>query len=702
MAPARSLPVNTLRFWVVAVSAATALVTAAPIPALFQSVNAAGYSVTYASPPPFDTVNSPEFFTASRQGFDATGTATTISENLLLTGRMLQVYPNNASLTADEVALSDWIYSTDTIPSVTNNSTAASPKPVAIWAMRDRKVIGNSLRLEVVVDHRNAAGGETIACAEFTVTDGTTTLTQKVSASSVSGQTGDKNAVIVYRAVIDTTSLADESDITANCKLYPRLGDASSVNDSSAEAVIWRFSPRYFRKRLANPFYVYVSGTGNDGTGVVSTTAATARATPCATIIGAVLRLVAINSNVDYGVIRVMDDATHVFGTTGSPTKKQTHSELVIEADPLAATVPRIEYGASTSAQPNLESLTGTETWMTFRNVTVAKMGASTFARTVDNFIIRFENCTLDLTVNNSISSTPGTIKYMAEGLTVINGSSCNLLSIDTGGGPRWRLMRGVEMSSVGNLSTYAIIGCNLTLVSGAGLNVSTGQLYDGAIVAFNQFRNIRSTLLNLTSDVTGFVLSQNLFEVTNGSIDRSIRISSDSASNDTTHVILRHNTFMGFYSNGRNNIFYDDDANPANARTHTLFCCTGNLHCQINVKGGEFDSVVGRNGHRAYRNGVGCAGEFAQFRDADPGGSFAQKIPGWGAKIGTSTTVRQNPGWTDYEGPTASGVDGAGGGDYTLQPGAAAKAMVPVVALKYDLAGNPRSTTLASAGAYE
>lgn len=81
----------------------------------------------------------------SRQGYDATGAPVAISESVVTTKRVRQPFPNQASLTATMVALSDYVYSTDTISGVTNNSAETSPKPVANWSIIDRRVVGNSL-----------------------------------------------------------------------------------------------------------------------------------------------------------------------------------------------------------------------------------------------------------------------------------------------------------------------------------------------------------------------------------------------------------------------------------------------------------------------------------------------------------------------------------------------------------------------------
>ncbi len=79
-----------------------------------SAVNADGWSVTYPTPPAgFDPVAAPERLTVTRAGFDAAGAAVTVAEAVTLMARVRQPYPNQNSLTADRVALSDFIHAGD-------------------------------------------------------------------------------------------------------------------------------------------------------------------------------------------------------------------------------------------------------------------------------------------------------------------------------------------------------------------------------------------------------------------------------------------------------------------------------------------------------------------------------------------------------------------------------------------------------------
>jgi len=125
--------------------------TPPPAPdAVISAVAADGWQATWAS----GTPSVPATVDVTREGYDGTGTATTFTETLTLGTRVREPYPDQATLTADTVALADYIYSGDVIAGVTNNSTVVSPKPVANWATLDRKIIGDTLTAEVVVAER--------------------------------------------------------------------------------------------------------------------------------------------------------------------------------------------------------------------------------------------------------------------------------------------------------------------------------------------------------------------------------------------------------------------------------------------------------------------------------------------------------------------------------------------------------------------
>jgi hypothetical protein len=270
--------------------------------------------------------------TVVRAGFAPGGVPTSFSETLKLTRRVRLPYPNQAVLTADKVALSDFVYAGDSVAAAVNNSALASPKPIAKWAALDREVVGNGLAVELVAFHRDG-----IAHVEFRASDGVTTVTAGSSAPEVLGASYDRFAVIGYWASLDISAL-NAGLITVHARVYPRLGTAASVLDSADKADRRAFSARYYRKDVARavaPPMAYVSATGNDASGVVSTDWVAAVAAPCATVAGALNRLNAVAGALDGCLLRVMA-GTHTLASPAA-TRTQNIAGVRVTRDPAAA-----------------------------------------------------------------------------------------------------------------------------------------------------------------------------------------------------------------------------------------------------------------------------------------------------------------------------------------------------------------------------
>ena len=669
----------------------------APIPALFQSVNADGWSVTYASPPTFDPVNSPELFTVSRAGYDATGSVTTITENLICTQRVRQVYPNQASLTADRVALSDYIYSTDTIEGVTNNSTEVSPKPVANWARPDRTIVGNTLpaeALEVVAFHRNG-----VACVEWTISDGTNSVTVRSSAMVVSGASTDRNAVLVYRPAsdVDVSSLANPATLTVNTKVYPRIGGTASIRDSADSSVAREFSPRFHRRDTAARRVAYVRTAANGGdnaTGVVSTVDATASANPFATV------LAAINAHhtaggMDGAIIYIGNDGGTPFTLASTAaTRTQSHSPLTITREAsVARENARVAFGSGANFRPRMGA-----GLLRFEDVSIVRQGTFQFqGETSPNLVVIMQD--VDFNNNSHNASWLNASHDMIFGATMTGITATPLNAAGAAGVTEHRMLRGLNIAAAANTEGWLVLGCDLrsanTLTLPNGSRSSSGSIIHG-----NYFSGMATAARfwgpGNSLNVIGAAFVQNVVEYTSATATTAIAISADSATGSNEHIIFQHNSLAGFNDAGRSNLFYDEGST---ARTSKLMSVRGNVHVQINNKGDVFVLNGARVGNWPYLYGVGCDGEFSQFIDAGTG-SFAQAYPGGNASIGTSSSTRNDPLFVDSKAKSSGPTAGAGGGDYRLQSGSPAKARARRV-LPFDLDGNARSE-LASAGAYE
>lgn len=661
----------------------------------FTSVNPDGWSVAYPSPPTFDPVAAPETFAVTRQGFTATGTPTTYSDTLTLTKRVRQPYPNQAQLTPTTVAVSDYVYATDLIIGAANNSTEAAPQPIANWVMADRQMVGNSVALEIVAFHRNARNGEQVACVEFSATDGTTTVTQKVSTSVVSARPSDRNAVIVYRCDLDISTLANPAIITCNAKVYPWVGTAASIRDSAASSVAREFSPRTFTRntaKFAAPPFAYVSTSGNDTTGIVSTTAATAQATPFATVLGAIKGLKAATAvtggRIDGCQVR-LGSGSFVAGSllSGDVTGGiQDSAVLTITRDPnIAKSAAILTFGAA-ALRTRFPYLRIADCSI-LRTGTLAFQGeaAATLQLTLDD--VAFDNVNFNATILNAAALT-------LTGCDLKNAGSSPL----SAGANEVRMLRGLLNDSSVAIENWLVVGCRMVNGNhGTSLFANGTRSSNGAICAFNYLSGFRLAYGSLAETMAVAVV-QNVVEYYSATSNTGVGLSADSLLANISHAVVAHNTVAGFFNNGRSNQFYDE--NPTVPRTHRLVISKANIHVSLNNKGDLFLLDGTRIGNWPYAYGVGVAAELLQFDAASP--TFRQEFAGLGSIGGISTTTPLSPQFTTPAHTTTGPTAGAGGGTYTLAAGSPAKGLLLSSVLRYDLAGNPRPAGATSAGAYQ
>jgi hypothetical protein len=683
-------------------------------PALFASVNADGFSATYGSTPPtYDPDNSPVFFTVTRQGFNSTGGATTLTQNLIVTRRMQQIAPNHLTLSTNQVVLSDYVYQGETVLGATNNSAEVSPKPVAQHIRRDRRIVGNTMPrewLEVSAAHRDG-----IACVEWTISNGGGSVTVRSSSVMVSDFSGDKLKVLCYRpaADVDITGLTDDADVTVNVKVYPRYGVTASILDSSAQTNLWEFRNTLYRKnvaRFAAPFYAYVSPSG--GTGAVSTDAATARLAPFSSFGAAHEAVQVANGNVNYAVIRIMEGTNTWTSGNATPRRLSTwgSGEMVVERDPLAVTATILAIGGTTVSL-HTERSDDLAQWnqVRFRNLTISRTGVGAIqnnATNVRRLHIVWENCTWEFGANTNNLYNSDLTQDSYEGLTTDFTASSTHWNI-AGTTVRHWLLRGVQSRAL-VISGWSIHGCDFhnAGVEGLSTNYISGGL-SGAMITSTRFEDISETLglVNfVNATVNGWVFANNIVEYPFANSVRILRLSGDGNTGNTTHCMIWHNTMPGSATNGSSNLFYDETNTSQGygstvLRTHKLHSVVGTIFSQMATKGDAFVNNAAHIGQIAFKYAVGCRGNF--FMDSgDNPNTFRQLYRGRLSKNGPDLPPSLKPGFVT-PGHVDDGVPGSGNGNYALTGGALAKAMVENSPWPFDVTGAARGT-LASAGAYE
>lgn len=653
-----------------------------------SSIDADGWQtvVPAVSPGPLILADLPVL----RAGYAPGGVPTSFSELLKLTQRIRLPYPNHATLTVDKVALSDFIYATDSVAGAVNNSALQSPKPIAKWATLDREVVGNALAVELVAFHRDG-----IAHVEFSASDGVSAVTAGTSAPEVLAASYDRFAVIGYKANLDISAL-NPGLIIVHARVYPRLGGAASVLDSADKADRRAFSARYYRKdveRAAAPPMAYVSATGSDLSGVVSTDWAAAAAAPCATVAGAMNRLNAVAGAIDGCVVRVMA-GTHTLASPAA-TRTQNIAAVRVTRDPAAGKSEVVLQFGAANFNPRLSGSLDSRVnsgAIRFQDLTLRRVGGLAIAGDsgkrleVQMSEVVFDNAGIGFDLFNASD-------FWWAGVELRNISSSATQATLDGAHMMWRGCWG-NLSNAG-IDGHFVIGCHFDNCG----RVNNGSLRDGngSIRAFNRFMFATNSGTFVSSDGTvdltdGLVIAQNILEGLPNTSFTLLVPSADNAALNVSHLICLHNSITGHDAAGRSNLLYNDTA--GDPRFHTLQRVAGNIHCQLNTKHDVFMQDGTRTGAWSYLYGVGCEGEFTQFRDA---GTFAQAYPGIGSVIGGSNTVRNDPLFVDYRGATAAAA-GLGGGDYRLQAGSPAIGVLTREYLSFDLQGAAR--TRRSAGA--
>lgn len=684
--------------------------------AIIQSVQADGWQAVWPSTPPtFDPNNSPVSQTFARQGFDTSGTATTVLENIIINRRVRQVFPNQTSDTAANVALADYVYSTDSAAGVTNNSTEISPKPIAAWVMRDRQLVGNTINWEIVAFHRNARSQQMVACVRVRGNDGTNqTAWQVVSTTVVSTYCEDANAVEVYAGTLDITAL-NTGLVWLEAEVMPWIGGAASVLKSEDSTVPREFSRRNFYKdmtREANPPLAYVSSSGVDATGVWSTNATTAAATPFLTVTGAMTAMndatrgtPATGGIMDGCRIRIVNTVN--LGGGSATTRSQSVAAVIVERAPGTARASAIvTWGATMRPRLGVGTLLGglTEGALCFFDVTLNRTGAFNInGETTNNLQMHWHNVALSSSSATSFSTSSGPTHLYTFG-TVVTGT-CPAFQTT---GTQRRLLRGLVCNLAGvTFEAFNTIGCTITGVNGVTIQDASAPFigYSNQWLAPGSTSGVGAFVGTVSGgDLGGYAWVQNLVEVLHTTTSTAgWRVANDGALGNITHAVNCYNTHTGYRGVSRQNQFYDE---ATVARFHKLIRDVGNVYSQMNTKGDMFQSDGTRTGQFAYTHGVGCQGNWSQFRPSTATlGNENQTFPGIRSNMNTtSDTVRNDPLFVNYQATDGSGgtaTAGAGGGNYRLQGGSPARGIVDQALLRFSLDGTARNATADVPGCY-
>jgi hypothetical protein len=654
--------------------------TPTPIAPPITAISALGYVASYnGTPPGYQPGN---VLTMTRKGYDGSYTSpggvpiptlrTDVGETISVRHRVRNGYPDDGSepvWSAAGVALSTYAYATDSAAGVTNGSAETSPKPTCGWAITDRRVVGNSINLQLVAFHRNARLRQQVACVVFSATDGTTTVHALVAASSVLTFPGGSQPFTDVRCEgfetdLDITSLSNNADITVNASAFPWIGDAASVAASNS-ANEYEFAPLVFRKntaKAANPPLVYVATTGSDATvdanGVsggitkVSTNAATARANAFLTVKSAVEALKAA-TNVTGGFtdgceIRLVDGIGLASTAPAAGTYSQT-AALTITRDPLSANraAAALTVGSATALRQG---------WVRFTDLKYIRSANAQPTGAAKAF---FENVDLD---NGGFASPPLNAMHYWVGVTVTNLAS----SMWSAGGIMHNLIRGCTIASgaASRPEAGVCIGNKLSVAGSHALPLAsaTRQL-DRMIVAFNKFTGISATgsvaiWSTLIGAYNNCAVVQNLFEYVSTALASIVHASGDGATFSLPGLVFTDNTFAGALNCGRINFLYDETIGTY--RNQKLACVRRNVFAAWTTKS---DYFIGLNGGANGAESVQHTGNHNVLYGVDVEENFCLWPDANAIGYGTDSLERRWGNYTPYTlGARSSRPNGAAG----------------------------------------
>jgi hypothetical protein len=670
-------------------------------------------------------------FSVFRAGFNANADATTYLDTLYVTRKVRQPAPNDASASASTYALSDYVYADDSLVGATNSSSLHSPKPAARIVTLDRGVLGNAIGgsswpVEIVAGHRDARLGREVACVVYKITDGTTVITVKVSAPTLSTNPHDQTSVTVFALPeTDISSLADGL-ITLDAEVYPWVGVAASVRKTTDSTNDYEFTSQYWRKNptlAASPPIAYVDpAAADDLTGVVSTTEATAAASPFKTIKGAAdaadTSLGGTANGIDGLIIKLLD-GTHVPASWGA-SRRQKIARVTITRAPTSTS--RAAVIISPGAAVWSPNLTGSlvsplaRGALHFKDVQITRAGVQSICN--GGSWLDLENVGFSpgaQTNNNLIGSS---VMLRINGMTPTGATGTNQ-RWGPQTNPRMVLIRGYNGELFCPLERICLVGNALDKPTGINMQPAAVTLPENHVVAYNKVYRINTNILagnESNADVKDYFWSYNQFEWITTTSGHALSVSNDGMSYSNDHVIQHHNTYVGWNVMGRENLHYDEGATPRLSRLASYY---GNIHVAAFTKGDRFrytneanpegftsGSPSTRLGNWAFLYGVGCNYNFSQFTTNGPlvSDNQAQVYQGRGSDIGVtwnnaSQTTRLDPLFVDNKGTKsifeATGAGsattanaGLGFGDYRLQSGSPAKSKVLAPIRPYTLDG--------------
>lgn len=684
------------------------------------------------------------------KSFDDTGAPTTLARQVFGTLRVRKPFPNEGQ--AEEtvvgpdvkirVSLSEYVYAKDKAgagnsgtdvqavvsaglytqggtPSkaatltATNSSTAPYQPVVANWSYpSNSRLTAGTFPLRCVAFHRDGRDGRPVRAVKFSAFDGTNTVTQTVTATTVGTGLGDAGPVVEYVGSLSTATLTQGATVTANFLAYPWIGDVAFDSSTGAVSPSPLVGPRTYVCDKAGTYgqsFATVDPVGgNDGTGaVVGSGMPTA---PFLTIAAAFTALRTYN-NTNYarnncgGSTMYLRTGSHAFigGTVTVGTTPSTWLEVTRHpSDPASGVII-----ASQSGGKSLGLM------LKISDVTVTATNAAGVVSAGAGSALWVDRCTVNVSdgssptfyINTVWSLTGCTITNYAAGIRPFSTTNAApaIVRGNTIGGLGTK--GGIVYTMIGNRSSVAATTTWVDTIAGStaptpvpilAYNKITAALGTGPLVKFCE---------TTVTQTYGIAVVQNLFENTTSVSVPLLQIAADGTTgNPVDNVISWHNTIVGQRTNYAYNEVSADSSTPSRV-DRRYWSVRASVHDDMNIKGDLFvGSGYVANGSRVgswpQEWGTGNAGNhFGEIAGIGAPGTFTHAFPGLRSIQPQSPTALAALAFVDrrsYDGSSP----GAGGGDYRFAPAAGSLALNGSPMISHDLDGVARAVTDAP-GAY-
>lgn len=586
-------------------------------------------------------------FNVASRGNDAAGNVTTVNRQVIAMRVARLPHPNstsldvtnngNGTLTARFI-LSEYIHTGDVITCTTlaawyTGMQAETSRPVindlsipyftpcGTWIRHDREIINEATYTpKLVIGHAYARNRLAVRAVRFILTDQTGNSVQSALVTDTQLETYSASGLSAefWGTPVSLATLNQGDLVTVDAIIYPWIGDAfqlsvhGDVYPSQNLSTLRIISNRTGAYGTA---YAYVSNTGNNTTGVVSATPATAEASPYLTIAAAAAAISVFNNanfgrnNASGGVIR-LEAGTYVHATFAS---------VVVGEAPLQIEAANPANRNTTIYQFTTSVTNGFPDRIKLKDLRLQKgaAGSITFIdmnatlATIANFTCVTENCFWDI---NTFAADAASAKAATVFRTGIYWSindtgaagQCQLSGVSC---KSTMLIGGNNFSSMGLASSVrqCVASKDVSGITALGLaNASSGTTQcRGNIIAYSHIgRNDGSGSTVGTDGVSvgdrGFMILGSVIEhFNNATTSPSVRLYGDSDITPVSNIHVQASTILG----SRINFLYNDSGTASVKKYGTV---RNSIIWNYNNKADLFlHPTDGQNGNRRGAWGV-------------------------------------------------------------------------------------------------